>query len=353
MTTPAEPRKPRLFSPDDPSVVSTAPDVAPREELPSGSRSEDVHAPPAAATDGATRLARVGGGIRWGAVLLSATTALATLAAGVWFARFVSVTLARDDWVGWIASALVALIVLAFAALLLREIVGLSRLARLTQLRRDAEHAIAAKDPRRERAAVAALRATYAGRSDCRWAVANLDEHMRDVRDTGDLLRLADRDLMGPLDLEARRIVTTSAKRVAVVTAMSPMVFVGVAFVLVENVRMLGKIAALYGGRPGTAGALKLGRMVIGHLVASGGVALTEDLLGQFVGQDVLRRVSRRLGEGAFNGALTARIGAAATGLVRPLPHIETAPIRVRDIVRELFQKKSGEDTGRPGRDRG
>jgi putative membrane protein len=109
---------------------------------------------------------------------------------------------------------------------------------------------------------------------------------------------------------------------------------------------MLGKIATLYGGRPGTAGAFRLGRMVISHLLASGGVALTEDLLGQFVGQDVLRRLSRRLGEGAFNGALTARIGAAAIGIVRPLPYIEAPPVRVRDLVRELFPRRGTEDPG-------
>ena len=27
---------------------------------------------------------------------------------------------------------------------------------------------------------------------------------------------------------------------------------------------------------------------------------MTDDLVGQFIGQDVLRRLSRRLGEGAF-----------------------------------------------------
>ena len=49
---------------------------------------------------------------------------------------------------------------------------------------------------------------------------------------------------------------------------------------------------------------------------------MTDDLLGQFLGQDILRRLSRRLGEGAFNGALTARIGIAAIEVIRPLPFL-------------------------------
>ena len=88
--------------------------------------------------------------------------------------------------------------------------------------------------------------------------------------------------------------------------------FFAILYVLIENVRMLRGLATLYGGRPGLLGALRLGRMVITHIIATGGVAMTDDLLGQFLGQDLVRRLSRRLGEGVFNGALTARIGAAA-----------------------------------------
>ena len=145
------------------------------------------------------------------------------------------------------------------------------------------------------------------------------------MHDSGELFRLAERDLIAPLDRDARRIVLASAKRVSVVTALSPIASIAVTYVLIENLRMLRALAALYGGRPGIVGAFKLARMVATHMIATCGVALTDDLLGQFLGQDVLRRVSRRLGEGAFNGAMTARIGTAAIEVTRPLPFIEAA----------------------------
>jgi putative membrane protein len=66
---------------------------------------------------------------------------------------------------------------------------------------------------------------------------------------------------------------------------------------------------------------------------------MTDDLLGQFLGQDLLRRLSRRLGEGAFNGALTARIGTAAIDVVRPLPFLHTRPVRARDLLPDLFRR--------------
>src|SRR5262249_58317639 len=131
----------------------------------------------------------------------------------------------------------------------------------------------------------------------------------------------------------ARRSITRSAKRVATVTAMSPMALIAVSYVLIENLRLLRTLAALYGGRPGFFGLMRLAHLVLAHLVATGGVALTDDLLGQFLGQDILRRLSRRLGEGAINGALTARGGIAAIPGARPLPFRAVQPPRGRDVL--------------------
>lgn len=333
MTKAPEPRKPRLYSLDDPSVVTIAP------------AAEDLASNPSPPGDGTSlgsnrpTLSDIKSGASWGALLVSAMVGLAMLAAGVWFARFVSVALSREDWVGWTATGLLGLAALAMTVIVGRELIGLVRLGKLSTLRRDANAVLLKPDAKLERSVVARLRGLFSGRAECRWGLARLDEHMRDVSDAGDLLKLADRDLLAPLDQEARRLILASAKRVGMVTAMSPVMLIAVGYVLVENVRMLRAIAGLYGGRPGTAGALRLGRMVFTHLLASGGLALTDDLLGQFLGQDLLRRLSRRLGEGAFNGAMTARVGAAAIEVIRPLPYIEAQPVRVRDLLSELFRR--------------
>jgi len=77
---------------------------------------------------------------------------------------------------------------------------------------------------------------------------------------------------------------------------------------------------------------------VFTHIVATGGVAMTDDLLGQFLGQDILRRLSRRLGEGDFNGALTARIGVTAIEVIRPVPFLSVKAPRVRDVLTEALK---------------
>ena len=63
-------------------------------------------------------------------------------------------------------------------------------------------------------------------------------------------------------------------------------------------------------------------RRVFLSLVATGAVALTDDMMGSFAGGGILSKLSRRFGEGVVNGALTARIGVAAMEICRPLPFV-------------------------------
>jgi putative membrane protein len=331
MTANERSRRPQAFQPDDPALAPVDPDHM-------GISGVNSALPQAGKLERPTA-ADLSRGIRWGPLLAAALGGLAALAAGAWYARFVSVALARDDWVGWTAFCLLALASVAAAAMLLNEVVGLLRLQRLGRLRKDAEAALREQDLKRERTVVRQLTSMLKARPDLAWTLARFREHEHDLHDPRELFRLAERELIAPLDRDARRFVLTSAKRVSVVTALSPMAAISVTYVLIENLRMLRALATLYGGRPGIIGAFKIARMVVTHLLATGGVALTDDLIGQFLGQDVLRRLSRRLGEGAFNGAMTARIGTAAIEVTRPLPFIEAPAVRLRDVVTELFRR--------------
>ncbi len=338
-SAPDSPRRPRVFAADDPALVTPAPEqsgVPGSGDLATDRTNAANQTPRATATS-------LKSGIRWGALFFSAMFGLATLAASVSFAGFISTALDRDDWIGWLSAGLLSVAGLAAAVIAVRELIGLMRLGKLSRFRRDAEKAIAEKNPKKERAAISDLTSLLGHRPDLRWGLARLKEHQKDVTDAGDLLRLADREVLAPLDKQARRTVLASAKRVATVTALSPMVFIAMGYVLIENLRLLRALATLYGGRPGGLGALKLANYVVGHIIATGGVAMTDDLLGQFLGQDMLRRLSRRLGEGAFNGALTARIGVAAIDVIRPLPYLDAPPIRIRDLLPEILKRTVAE----------
>ncbi len=327
-------RRPQAFDIDDPKLKSTMPEP---DDLPPVVENAD------AAGDADLRMpttADVKRGFRWGALFIGAAFTLSGLAIGLWFERFISVTLARDDWIGWVGFALVGLMIFAALMIIMRELIGLFRLSRLKDLRLDAEKALKDNDAKQARKLTKRLGKIYQDRHDLSWAMARFREHDGDILNGSEILKLADREIMAVLDGHAKALVAKAAKRVSLVTALSPAALLDVFYVLFENIRLLRGLAGLYGGRPGLLGALRLGRMVIVHIAATGGMALTDDLFGQFLGQDFIRRLSRRAGEGIFNGALTARIGIAAIDVCRPLPFIEVKPPRFRDFAVEVFKKR-------------
>jgi putative membrane protein len=134
------------------------------------------------------------------------------------------------------------------------------------------------------------------------------------------LLDLAERDVLGPLDSAATREIEAAARQVATVTAIVPLALADVATALTSNLRMIRRIAEIYGGRSGALGNWRLTRAVMTHLVATGAVAIGDDFLSSVAGGGVLGKISRRFGEGVVNGALTARVGVAAMEVCRPLP---------------------------------
>ncbi len=346
MTTDNDIRRPRAFATDDPALRATAAEAA---EIPAAEETGPLSARRRRQASRSTvrpTAADLSRGIRWGSMLLSGVVGLVALSTVLWFTRYVQVAVERQDWVGWLAFGLLCLVGVSTVVLILRELYGFVRLRRLTSLRQAVTHAIDTNDAKSERRAVRHLKSMLGGRADLRWQMARFSEHERAVLDPGELLALADRELVMPLDQEVRRTVLAAAKRIGMVTAISPMAWIAMLYVLIENLRMLRAIAGLYGGRPGPLGALRLARLVVGHILATGGVALTDDLLGQFLGQDILRRLSRRLGEGAFNGALTARVGAAAVEVCRPLPFISAPPVRARDMLAEAFRKNASAAVG-------
>lgn len=330
------PRKPRVFKVDDPGLSESVP----ARESGREAHAEDLGPEPAsrAAPPQFTRpKLDIDRGVKWGSLLLAALTAASTFALSIWFYRLVSVAVWQEDWVGWTMRILVGIAAFALLMILLRELIGFSRLARLGRLKAEVTKAITAPSTKLDQAIVSKLLALYGRRPELRWPAQRLKEHTRDVHDAGALLTLADRDLMPEIDGAARRLITASARRVAMVTAFSPFATLAFGFVAVENIRLMRKLAETYGGRPGFAGSLVLMRKVIVHLLATGSLALTDDLLGQFIGQGVAQRVSKRLGEGAFNGTLTARVGVAAIDVLRPLPFLAARPVRSRDIVAEAL----------------
>jgi putative membrane protein len=280
--------------------------------------------------------------VRWFWRLLAA---LVTFGLSLWAWDFVTGLIARNPVLGYIALGLTGLFLLVCLAIILREVAALSRLSRLDKIHSAAEAARRAADLPAARDVTRRILSLYAGRADLRWGRERLETRLSEAFDADTLFDLTEAELLKPLDTAARAEVEAAARQVATVTALVPIALADVFAALAANLRMIRRIAEIYGGRGGTLGAWRLTRAVFAHLVATGAVAVGDDLLGSLGGGHLLAKISRRFGEGLVNGALTARVGIAAIEVCRPLPfHGQKRPSvsgTVQRALTGLFAKAS------------
>lgn len=275
----------------------------------------------------------------WGGLFWSALTGLAGMALSLWLAGLIENLFARSQTLGWIGVALAGLAALALVVLATREMRAIFRQRHIANLHVGLAQARAEDDRTAARARIRELVAIYESRADTARARGLVADLTREIVDGRDLIDIAERNLMTPLDESAQREIAAAAKRVSVVTAIAPRAIVDVLFVAAQAVRLIRRISEIYGGRPGAIGFLKLARSVGAHLAITGGVAIGDSLVQQILGHGIAARLSARLGEGVLNGMLTARIGLSAMAVCRPMPYAALKQPGVSDVAPFLFSR--------------
>jgi putative membrane protein len=275
--------------------------------------------------------------LSWGSVFLSAAGSFILLALGNWFFGLIADLFARSRALGIVALICAGLAGLALLVLALREVFGILRQGRIAHLHIAFAEARAGDDRNAARRDVAALAALYLRRPELARIRAELLGLTQEIVDGRDLIDIAERDLVAPLDKDVRREIAQAAKRVSLVTAIAPRAMIDVLFVAGQVLYLVRRIAEIYGGRPGFFGFLKLMRSVGAHLAITGGVAVGDSLLQQLLGHGIAAKLSARLGEGVLNGLLTTRVGLSAMAVCRPMPFVTERPPRVADVAPFLF----------------
>ena len=277
----------------------------------------------------------------WGGVFVSAITGLFSLALSIWAWNFVADLFSHSAILGAIGLFLAGAAALAAGVFILREIRSILRQNQIARLHVALAEAHAANNQKAARARVAELTRLYAARPESARARALMKDYSSQIIDGRDLIDLAERHLIAPLDETARKEIAAAAKRVSVVTAISPRAILDVIFVAGQAIVLMRRIADIYGGRPGLFGFFKLARSVGAHLAITGAVAVGDTLLQQVLGHGLASRVSAKLGEGVLNGLLTARVGLSAMAVCRPTPFIAEKAPGVGDVAPFLFSGKN------------
>jgi hypothetical protein len=160
-------------------------------------------------------------------------------------------------------------------------------------------------------------------------------------------------EVLRPIDAEANRRIRRAAVEVAVATAVSPSILMDSLITLTRNVDLMSRLAALYYGRPGLGGTLRVLRDVFGSAVAAGALEAVSDHLtgalsemaGSWTG-----RILGPLGQGMVNGVVTMRFGAATKRRCRSLgsTRIPWLPWRFREYRRAAGKLRDwlAEDVG-------
>lgn len=273
----------------------------------------------------------------WGKIALYSFAILLFLGFALWTEKLIRSLFSEYSLLGWLAAAVAFIGFIALVTFALREFFAIRRLGKVEHLREKAHRAIEFDDRKEAQQAVSELISFTAHQPIAGAGHKTMQKLSSEIIDGRPLIHLAEAEILRPLDTEARALILGAAKRVSIVTAVSPRALVDLGYVFYESARLIRNLAELYGCRPGKFGFLRILRRVMLHLAVTGTIALSDGLVQQIIGQGLAARLSARLGEGVVNGLMTTRIGIAAMDALRPFPFDGEKRPGLSDFTGDLF----------------
>ena len=140
---------------------------------------------------------------------------------------------------------------------------------------------------------------------------------------SSEVVQLYSRVILTKVDEKALNEVAKFSTEAVVLVALSPVAIIDMLIMLSRNLRMINKIAGLYGLQLGYWSRIKLIKQVFVNMAYAGASELVADYGSDVLGAELLGKLSARFAQGLGAGMLTARLGAKTMELCRPIPFKE------------------------------
>ncbi|SFM96177.1 putative membrane protein [Izhakiella capsodis] len=263
---------------------------------------------------------------------------VSTLAQG---ASWVHNAWVNRDWIELGAGASVSLIVVAGVGALIIEWRRLFRLRQRVQERETGRELLNSHRMGGGRAFCEKL-AQQADLNQSHPALQRWHASLHETHNDREIVVLYARLVQPVLDRQARREISRSAAESTLMIAVSPLAFVDMAFIAWRNIRLVNRLAAIYGIELGYFSRIRLFRLVLLNIAFAGASELIREVGLDWMSQDLAARLSARAAQGIGAGLLTARLGIKTMELCRPLPWLEDDKPRLGDFRRELIAQLKG-----------
>lgn len=168
-------------------------------------------------------------------------------------------------------------------------------------------------------------------------AVIQWQRQLNEAYSAQEITHLFSRHVLSTFDSQAKKLISKMAAESAVIVAISPLAVVDMFFIAWRNLRLMNKIAEIYGIELGYFSRIRLLRMVLVNIAFAGATEVAQDIGMDWLSQDVTAKFSARIAQGIGVGLLTARLGVKAMELCRPLAFQLNEKPKLSHIQQELL----------------
>lgn len=153
-----------------------------------------------------------------------------------------------------------------------------------------------------------------------------------------EIMQLYSRNVLSKVDQKALSEIAKFSTESVVLVALSPIAIVDMLLMFWRNLRMVNKIAALYGLKLGYWSRIKLIKQVVVNMAYAGASELVADLGADLIGADMLGKLSARMAQGLGAGMLTSRLGLKTMHMCRPIPFTDDAP-KLNQVRKQIVKQ--------------